>query len=116
MNRKPENQSEGKPLFRLAWRLAVVVALASYLTVTVTARNRMSCALSQSSDGRSTFLSCGSSAGNFLYTCNNGTCTESPGDFNQTVADQQCAQVQSSGSCPGIFYLDAPDPESGPIA
>ena len=111
MNRKPENQSGGKPLFRLAWRLAVVVALASYLTVTVTARNlRISCGLSQSSSGSSVFVSCGSSAGNFLYVCENGSCSASTGDFNQYLADQRCAEIQSSGSCPETIAT-----ESGPV-
>ena len=116
MNRKPENQSKNQPLFRLAWRLAVVIALASYLTVTVTARNlRIWCGLSQSSSGSSVFLSCGSSAGNFLYVCENGTCTESTGEFNQYLADQRCAEVQASGSCPGTVYTDIPAIESGPV-
>ena len=116
MNRKPENQSGGKPLFRLAWRLAVVVALASYLTVTVAARNlRISCGLSQRSDGTAVFLSCGSSAGNFLYVCQNGTCSESTGELNQAIADQRCAEIQASGSCPGTVYTDIPAIESGPV-
>lgn len=110
MNRKLENLSGHKPLFRLAWRLAVVVALASYLTVTVAARQRISCGLSQSSGGTSVFVSCGSSAGNFLYVCSNGSCSASTGDFNQYLADQRCAEIQSSGSCPDTIAT-----ESGPV-
>ncbi len=100
--------SSRKRVFKLVSKvlclLAMVVA-AIYLNGTKTAHatSRFSCAL-----GGGTFISCGSSAGNFTYTCDsNGVCVTPdynvPG--NQGNADNLCARYESEG-CPGTLFGD----------
>ena len=42
--------------------------------------------------GGTTFISCGSSAGNHIYHCQGSVCTESTGELNQLIADSYCEQ------------------------
>ncbi len=104
MNLTHWNSKESGTLFRLVWRLALVVTLAGYLTMVTTAQSgsRLSCPLSQFRDGTSVFLSCGGSGGNFLYVCQGGVCTPSGGDDNQVIANEQCRQYTQDG-CPEVY-------------
>jgi hypothetical protein len=92
------------PKFKVAAKLCIVVILAGYLIVTTTveATDRFSCGLAGYSGGGGSFLSCGSSAGNFLYICDgNGICSASEGADNQAFADLLCNQYQIEG-CPMV--------------
>jgi hypothetical protein len=108
MNLTHKPSRERSSSFRLAYKLTIVLALAGYLSSAfgVHAMGRYSCGLSQNSNGTSVFVSCGSSAGNFLYVCSGGVCSESTGDFNQYAADQQCAQIDANGGCPETMYIE----------
>ena len=106
MNLTHKNSREHSSSFRLAWKLTIVLALAGYLSSALGARamGRYSCGLSQNSNGTAVFVSCGSSAGNFIYVCSGGVCSESTGEFNQFLADQECARIDSNGGCPETVY------------
>lgn len=71
---------------------AVVTASLSAASVAVYAQ-RCSAHVDTYSDGSTLWLSCGSSAGNFVYICGSGGCTDLPA--YDSVANQLCA----GGAC-----------------
>ena len=80
--------------------LAGYIAVAEYLAVPTTAQSsddRFICALREGNSA--IFLSCGGSAGNFIYTCEGPACTAAEGAFNQWMADRLCAEYAQEG-CP----------------
>lgn len=104
---------------KLAALLLLLAFLAQALLVTppvVTATSRFSCAIGVSG-GTTRTISCGSSAGNFVYACTGGSCvdeTGTSGGFNQDMANTLCAQYEAEG-CPGILTGTPISPESGPV-
>lgn len=92
-----------KSLFRLTSRLLcllVLLAVAGWVNTTSKAANRFSCVMSVDSDGYPTILSCGSSAGNFLYTCfGSAGCVIDTDPISQVAADLSCADFAQYG-CP----------------
>lgn len=105
MQSTPQKSIQGGSVLRVSWRLGLVLTLTLYLTAAVGAQSgggdRTSCNLAHSNDGSfSSWVSCGGSAGNFLYVCDEYGCDDSEGDFNQDLADQRCAEIQAEGECP----------------
>lgn len=92
------------PLLRIGWRLCLVAVMAGYLLTGTPADafDRFSCHVGSSSNGE-TFVSCGSSAGNFVYTCNETGCHDQTDPNNQWIADGLCQQYAAEG-CPGNYW------------
>lgn len=84
-------------MVRLSWRLGLVLTLALYTAVVAGAQSglgdRFSCNL-RDSNGSTTWISCGSSAGNFIYTCDRYGCDDAEGETNQYLADQRCEEIR----------------------
>jgi len=102
MSKALKNLGKNTPYIKVAGRLCIAGILMAFLIATITAQasDRFSCILSQSSDGgQSSSLSCGSTGGNFIYNCSAGVCDAAGGEFNQYLADTQCANYAQSG-CP----------------
>lgn len=103
MQQAHKNSNQSRTLGRLSWRLGLVLTLALYSAVVAGAQSgggdRYVCNL-RDSGGSTTWVSCGSSAGNFIYTCDRYGCDDAEGDFNQMLADDQCNQIQQDGECP----------------
>ena len=60
-------------------------------------------------------ISCGSSAGNFFYNCDNSGCHGmEQNSTNQQIADQMCADYEQNG-CPGGLFGDGGDDWIGGI-
>lgn len=99
--------------------LLLLTLLVEALLVTppaAVARNRFSCAIGVSG-GTTRTVSCGGSAGNFVYACTGGICvdeTGTSGGVNQGIADGLCAQYAAEG-CPGLLIGTPLAPESGPV-
>lgn len=100
--------SSRKRVFKLVSKmlcLLAMVIIAVYLNGTRTAHatSRFSCAL-----GGGTFISCGSSAGNFTYNCDSSGVCVTP-DYNvpgnQEIANERCEQYERDG-CPGQLFGD----------
>ena len=108
-----------KSLFRLTSRLLCLLALLAVAgwvnTTTSKASDRFSCVMSD--DGyRINILSCGSSAGNFLYHCYpDGYCGADTDPTNQTAADLTCADYAQNGGCPNDSGGDGGDDGDGEI-
>jgi hypothetical protein len=92
------------PLLRVGWRLCLVAVMAGYLLAgsPAAAFDRYTCYMGSTSGGE-VFLSCGSSAGNFLYACNYYGCEAPTDSYNQWVADVLCEEVQYNGGCGGYW-------------
>src|SRR5712692_8113066 len=91
-----------KPASRMLC-LSVLLAIAIFLGSTGQAQSsQFSCILS-SGFGEVTVLSCGSSAGNFIYSCNQSGCEPATGSGNDTIANLSCAQYAQEGCPPTIF-------------
>lgn len=97
-------------ILKLASRVAcllVLLAAAVWLNATSKADGpRFTCVL-KVGNGEVTILSCGSSAGNFIYTCTQGTsgpCDIAP-PANDDIANLNCVQYAAEG-CPETFYAD----------
>ena len=98
-----------RPLVKLVLRLCLFAVLAGYLLITSTAQatDRFSCYITYNeSTGNDVFVSCGSSAGNFIYTCDsNNNCQVDENSTNQGLADSVCQSYQSEyGGCPDDDY------------
>ena len=105
---------KSKSLLRLTSRLLCLLALlsvAGYLTATRTAEatDRFSCNL-----GGGTVVSCGSSAGNFIFQCDSNGCRDTTDANNQFLADSACARYTVEG-CPGNLFGDGGDDWIGGI-
>jgi len=87
-----------RPVFKLASRLMCLLVLltaAGWLTTTSKAvGDRISCSYDLGG-GAVLIVSCGSSAGNVVWQCDNGSCTSNPGD--DFFADILCPTFLSSG-------------------
>ena len=102
---KAHKNSNQRSLVKLSWRLGLALMLALYTGVVAGAQSglgdRFSCNLGTSWGGNSTtWISCGSSAGNFLYVCDRYGCDDSEGETNQYIADQRCEEIRQEGECP----------------
>lgn len=101
---------------KLAVLLFVIAFLVAALLVTqpVKATSRFSCPLIKI-EGGARMLSCGSSAGNFFFSCIGGVCTDDVGTNpnNQSFANQLCEQYERDG-CPGALvgtpFIDLESP------
>lgn len=104
-----KNLMGNSSIFKAALRLGLVAILAGYLILAnhAQADGMFGCNLGQSSDGTTTWLSCGSSAGNFMYTCDSsGNCNAFPDNqYNQGLADFNCSKYASEG-CPEPLESD----------
>lgn len=93
-------------MVRSSWRLALILTLTLYSAVVAGAQSglgdRFTCNL-RDSGGSTTWISCGSTAGNFIYTCDRYGCEDAEGDFNQYLADERCREIQQEGECPEPF-------------
>jgi len=94
-----------RPLVKLISKLCLVAVLAGYLLFTITAQatNRFSCSLGYNeTSGNQVFVSCGSSAGNFIYTCDsNNNCQVDENSTSQGLGDSVCQSYQNQyGGCP----------------
>ena len=91
---------------RLAFFLFLMAILVGSLLETrrAQAMSRFSCALI-TTGGTTRTLSCGGSAGNFVFACSSSGCVDETGsnETNQAIADQLCAQYDSQG-CPEMTY------------
>lgn len=91
------------PWFKLASRiacLAVLISAALWLSRPVSAT--FTCVLSaNNTSGGMNYISCGSSAGDTLWSCSNGSCVSNP-DMDY-AAGQMCAAAAANG-CPDIVY------------
>ena len=79
-----------KRLFRT---IAFAAALGIVFTASIAYANDVYL-LHDHGNGTTTWLSCGSSAGNTIWTCTSSGCVahyNDPGGFNQSLADKQCA-------------------------
>jgi len=93
-----------KPISRILC-VSVLLAIAIFLGSTSQAQSsRFSCILS-SGFGKVTVLSCGSSAGNFIYNCDQGVC-DPAGSGNDEIANMSCAQYAQEGCPPTLFGDD----------
>lgn len=105
-------------VFRAAWRLGLVAILAGYLILPdrAQATGQFICNTSTSSNGSTTWISCGSSAGNYMYSCDSsGNCNQYPDNqYNQGLADYNCAKYAASG-CPADPLETEPLPEEQPV-
>jgi hypothetical protein len=109
-NRLPRGD---RRLIKLGARIICLIVLATvggYLNNPNTAHaiERFSCVLTVGY-GQVTILSCGSSAGNFIYTCSRtdpGVCEIAPAS-NDEVANMNCTQYAQEG-CPETQYGDEP--------
>jgi hypothetical protein len=101
---------ESKSLFRLTSRLVcllALVAVAEWVNATSKAQgvDRFSCVL-VARPTKVTILSCGSSAGNFFYTCGGVLdCIADTDPANQLIADLTCADYAQLG-CPPTDFGD----------
>lgn len=105
MQQAHKNSNLSRTLVRLSWRLGLALTLALYAAVVAGAQSglgdRFTCNLGTSWGGNSTsWVSCGSSAGNFIYTCNSYGCDDAEGEVNQYLADQKCSEIRQEGECP----------------
>lgn len=96
-----------KLLMRIAC-LSVLLTAAIWVSGTsqVQATSRFTCVLTDGY-GQVTILSCGSSAGNFIYTCSKtdpGPCDIAP-PSNDEIANMSCAQYEQEG-CRETLYGD----------
>jgi hypothetical protein len=93
---KMSKEAEGPQRFKLVKRLLIVAALAvSFAAVQSTsARSRYSCFYTEQ-NGATYWVSCGGSAGNFVYSCSNGICDDCDASPCDDFANSYC----SSGSC-----------------
>ena len=83
-----------KFLRRSPRRLIVFVAVALFVIATMTTAQANILIWLGSGEGGETFLSCGSSAGNYMYTCNSSGCTGMSNDpANQIAADMMCREL-----------------------
>lgn len=91
-------------LLRIGWKLCLLAAMTGYLLVgsPASAFDRFSCHVGTSDRGE-TFVSCGSSAGNFTYTCDSTGCYNETDQNNQWIADGLCADYSQNG-CPGSYW------------
>ena len=102
MQQAHKNSNQRRSVVRSSWRMGLVLTLALYSAAVVGAQSggdRYTCNLT-SGGGSSVWVSCGSTAGNFIYTCDRYGCDDAEGEFNQYLADQQCGQIQQEGHCP----------------
>jgi len=102
----------GIPLSRFL-KLLMRIACLSVLLITavwasgtsqVQASSRFTCVLTNGY-GQVTILSCGSSAGNFIYTCSTtdpGPCDISP-PINDEIANMSCTQYEKEGYPETLF-------------
>lgn len=77
-----------KRLFRAITFMALSVAFAASVAYANSVR-----LLRDHGDGTTVWVSCGSSAGNTIWTCTAGGCQahyDDPGGFNQSLADGEC--------------------------
>lgn len=93
---KMSNKSEGQRRFSLVKRLLIVAALALSFAVVQpsSASDRYSCYYTEQ-NGYTFWVSCGSSAGNFVYRCAGGSCEACDTSMCDDFANDYC----SSGSC-----------------
>ncbi|HYW74287.1 MAG TPA: hypothetical protein VE961_24910 [Pyrinomonadaceae bacterium] len=89
--------------FKLASRIACLAILISAgLWLNARAEASFGCVLSaNNSSGGMVMITCGTSGGDFLWSCSNGSCTSSP-DMDY-AASQACASAAANG-CPDIVY------------
>lgn len=87
--------SNKRLLFSIVVLFSATVAATSTISIMVT-KAETYCIGADYENGGGTFVSCGSSAGNFIYHCDaNGTCTGYTGELNDLIADSVC---ESHGS------------------
>jgi hypothetical protein len=78
---------------RLFLTIAAIAVLGSAFAVSIAYANSVRL-LRDNGDGTTVWVSCGSSAGNTIWTCTSGGCVahyNDAGGFNQFLADTECA-------------------------
>ena len=95
------------PLFKLASRIACLAVLTSaglWLSAPVHAAE-FTCVLAANNEaGGMTYVSCGSSAGDTLWSCNGLSCTSNPQmDY---AAHQACEDARAHGCPETVYYSD----------
>src|SRR3712207_2728178 len=101
--------------------LAVKLVIVAFMVAALVAANpvrataRFSCALGTFGGTTTRTLSCGSSAGNFVFACTSGICVnETDNQLNQAIADSLCRQYEQDG-CPDLLSGGAIQVESPPV-